>query len=473
MDEPAAGPNPPPRRSWPRRVLNRLEVDRAVFYAIAQRGWQFLAGPITLLLVARYFTADIQGYYYTFWSILALQVFFELALPQTIITTASHQWRGLALSQQRRIVGDADSLSRLAHLTRVSLALFTASGTIFFAGVGLFGLWFFAREPISDSLSWRGPWIALIVLSALTFITTPLLSVLEGCNRVADVYKLQMLRAVIGNAVVWVTIPMGLALWIPALVTFVRLACEAAFLLIQYRHFFTSIFTAANTATIAWRTEVWPFQYRILLKGLLSYFNADLMGPVVFHYHGAVWAGQLGMTWQILSALRGACSSWVRARYAQMGILVAGRDYQELDRVFFRVATIGAAVMLVAGATFCALVLALRVAESPYAVRLLPAGPTALLTLGLLAALGVEFLWTYIHSHRVSPYLSLTFGGSILSGVLIWAWGAWYGRTGVAAAFCVVHLGLYLPLSLWAWRHLRIQWQQAEGVDLSDPQGNS
>jgi len=443
------------RRSWPRRFLNRLEVDRAVFYAIAQRGWQFLAGPITLILIAKNFTPEVQGFYYTFWGVVALQSFFELALPQTVITTASHQWRHLELTDQNAIQGDADSLSRLAHLTRISLMMFSASGTLFFLGVGVFGLWFFAGEPSGDPIAWRRPWMALMVLSGLTFITNPLFAVLEGCNRVAHVYQLQLLRSIFGNVVVWAAIPLGFGLWIPAMSTLVRLLCELIFLLALYRNFFGSMLGKLSGARIDWRREVWPFQYRILLKGMLSYFNSDMMGPVIFHYHGAVSAGQLGMTWQIIGALRAACSSWVRARYAQMGILVAGGEYRELDRVFYRVATIGFGMMALAGFLFWLSLVGLDWIGSKYGLRLLSPAPTAILLIGLQASLVVEFLWTYIHSHRVSPHLILTFVGATISGVLIWWWGAMFDRMGIAAAYFVAQGCVYLPLSLWVWTTFR------------------
>ena len=70
---------PPSQRSWLRRLLNRLEVDRAVFFALLARGWQFLTGPVTLLLIAHYFTPQEQGFYYTFWSVVGLQTMFELS----------------------------------------------------------------------------------------------------------------------------------------------------------------------------------------------------------------------------------------------------------------------------------------------------------------------------------------------------------------------------------------------------------
>jgi hypothetical protein len=138
-----------------------------------------------------------------------------------------------------------------------------------------------------------------------------------------------------------------------------------------------------------------------------------------------------------------------------MGILVAGGEFRELDRVFYRVASIGLAVMAVSGAAFWLSVLAIHWAGSPYATRLLPPASTGVLLLGLQASLAVEFLWTYIHSHRVSPYLMLTVIGSVISAILIWWWGALFDRIGVAAAYFVVQGCIYLPLSIRIWNDFR------------------
>ena len=70
-------PTPIEERWWPRRFLNRLEMDRAVFYAVLARAWQLMAGPVTMVLIAWNFSPAVQGYYYTFWSMIALQMCFE------------------------------------------------------------------------------------------------------------------------------------------------------------------------------------------------------------------------------------------------------------------------------------------------------------------------------------------------------------------------------------------------------------
>ncbi len=59
-------------------LFNKLGVDRAIFYTSLARIIMAIAGVITIFFVARFLTDIEQGFYYTFGSVLAIQVFFEL-----------------------------------------------------------------------------------------------------------------------------------------------------------------------------------------------------------------------------------------------------------------------------------------------------------------------------------------------------------------------------------------------------------
>lgn len=459
---------PPPQRSWPRRLLNRLEVDRATFYAVATRYWQFLSGPITLWLVVEYFSPEMQGFYVTFWSVVGLQMFFELAFPQTIVTMTSHLWSKLDLDEKRRLTGDEDSISRLTHLMRISIVVQAGLAISFGLLAGLFGLWFFADDAAADKLVWQAPWLTLVGLSSIAFALIPFLAVLEGCDQVREIHKLNLVRGIAGSIAVWIAIPLGAALWIPALATAIRLLCELGWMFGKYPRFFATFARRPTGASIAWRKEIWPFQSKLMLKGLFNYFNADVMLPVLFRYQDSVVAGQFGLTWNILCSLRAACSSWVRTRTPRFGVLIAQRDYQELDRIYFRVGKIAVAMLTVLGLSFLVGVISLEFFEFRYSRRFLPPLPTTFLIIGLWASLIFEFQWVYLHAHGKSPYLTISLIGCIMSGLLIWWMGFHYGAIGVGIAYMLMHAVVYLPLSTWGWIRLRRDWHDLD-PDRSKP----
>jgi len=452
----------PPKRSWPRRMLNRMEVDQAVFFAVVARYWQFMTGPITLVLVVQFFTPEVQGFYYAFWSVIGLQVFLELAFPQTVITLASHTWSKLQLDDRLGLTGDLDAASRLTDLYQTTQLLFFALAGIFAVIVGYAGLWFFGADAAASEVVWRAPWLWLTAISAITFAFIPSLAVLEGCGQVKSIYQFNLIRNIAGSLAVWAVISWGGGLWAPVAAAAMRLLCEWALLAGRYRRFFIRLWQPPLGARVEWRKEVWPFQSRLLARGLFNYLNADLMLPVVFRYQDAAVAGQFGMTWNILLSVSGACSAWVRTRTPQFGALVASKSYRELDRIFFRVSWIGLAMLAVMTSGFVMAVWILSMWEPRYANRFLAMEPTLILAVGSCAALAMSFQWYYLHAHGKSPYLGISLLGCCLSGLLIWILGMKIGVLGVATAYAVMHALIYLPLSTWGFMHLRRKWHSDE-----------
>jgi O-antigen/teichoic acid export membrane protein len=448
-------------------MLNRLEVDQAVFYALAARVWQLVAGPVTLVLIAWYFTPETQGYYYTFWSIIALQTFFELSFPQVIINFASHEWERLRLNDDGAVEGNTDSLSRLSSLLRISLVWYGCAAVLFFVVAIYVGLAFFSSYGASSGVVvWRAPWCVLVTLTAVTFATIPCLAILEGCNQVKNVYKLQFAQAVAGNLFVWPAIYFGAGLWALPIAALVRLTAEVALVAGGYRRFFYILAGRHDGPSIHWRNEVWPMQWRLAIKAIVVYFNTYFITPVIFAYHGEVASGQVGMTWQILTTLSNACNAWVRTRAARFGMLVAKGDYQELDRIFFRLTTISVIVLAIGSATFSLFDVVLYETGSRFASRLLSPGPTIMLAIGTTLSLISSCQWIYIHAHKKSPYLLLTVLGSIMTGTLIFTLGRPYGAVGVAVAYTGVTVLYFLPVWSWAWHRCRTEWH-GEGHDTS------
>ena len=65
-------------KSKVRDLLHRFDVDRAVFFGVLTKIWGLCAAPVSAILIVTQFTPEIQGYYYTFAALLALQIFVEL-----------------------------------------------------------------------------------------------------------------------------------------------------------------------------------------------------------------------------------------------------------------------------------------------------------------------------------------------------------------------------------------------------------
>jgi O-antigen/teichoic acid export membrane protein len=445
---------PPEQRSWPRRVLNRLEVNRAVFYALALRGWQLVGGAVSMLLISLFFTEAVQGYYYTFTSLVAVQSFFELGLATVIVTVASHEWARLRLNDKGEPEGDPHSLSRLAGLARFVTAWYGLVCLLFVAAVGAAGIVYFTHYG-SQTIAWTAPWVSLVVLSGVVLWMTPLVAILEGCEQVGVVNRFRLIQAVAANVAVWVALVGGVGLWALVAAAAARLVCDAVLLGVRYRPFFRGLLQTGAGSSLDWRREVWPMQWRLAISSVVGYFAFAFFTPVIFSYQGDAAAGRFGMTWTLVTVLHSAAIAWVHARAPLFGVLISRGDYAELERVYQRLFRVSLLLLIAACVFFWMLIAALDQFDVWLADRLLPPLPTAL----FLAAIVLHHIPCcqnfYLRAHRREIMVWQNVVSSLSIGLLVWLLGSRYGATGVAAAYLAVRAIITVPYQTYLYRRFR------------------
>src|ERR1700686_5314339 len=99
-----------------------LGLDRAVGFTVLARFWGSAAGLGTLLLIARFLSPAEQGYYYTFGSLVAMQMIFELGFSFVILQLASHERAQLSISSNYKISGDTIAHARLPSVVQKSVS---------------------------------------------------------------------------------------------------------------------------------------------------------------------------------------------------------------------------------------------------------------------------------------------------------------------------------------------------------------
>ena len=114
-------------RHWLRTVLG---LDRAVGFTVLARFWSSAAGLVTVFLIARFLSPAEQGYYYTFGSLVAMQMVFELGFSFVILQMASHERAQLSISADYEITGDATAHARLASVIQKSVRWYSVAAVL-------------------------------------------------------------------------------------------------------------------------------------------------------------------------------------------------------------------------------------------------------------------------------------------------------------------------------------------------------
>lgn len=415
------------------------------------------AGLITTLLIASYFSPELQGFYYTFNSVLAFQVFAELGLGVVLTSFASHEWSSLSIDANGRISGDESALSRLTSLGRFAFRWYMVAGVAMTLILVIGGLFFFGAAG-AQVLTWRIQWIALCVLTGLNLCVFPIWALLEGCNQVANVYAYRLIQYVSSSVAGWVGIYLGVGLWVASIVSATGLLVMLITIGRRYSGFLrTILFGRVKGPRLDWRVDILPMQWRISLSWISGYFTFSLFTPVLFHYQGPVVAGQMGMTWAFVNALIAMASSWITPRAPFFGILVAQQRFAELDREFWRVTAAVVTVTVVGALGIWGLVYFLSVLNHPFARRMLTPAATGYLLLATILVAASMPMAAYLRAHKQEPLLALSVISGLLNGIAIVVLGRYYSAEGVTIGYLVVS-ALVVPFVALIWRRRRKEW---------------
>lgn len=447
---------------WVRHRFRRLQITHATVYGIGSTAWRFLAGPVTAVLILSFFTPELQGYYYTFSSILAMQVLFELGFSNIVRYFAAHEWANLSIDQHGHIVGDFNSLSRLVSLGRASIRWYFMIGLIIAVGIGTAGYVFFSMKSYS-TITWVAPWLSLSLLTGINMFLLPIWALLEGCNQVAQVYFFRMVGSVFTSLATWAAISLGAALWTPAIAVSVILLWSFLFLWWRYSAFFKSFLSKPTGAEVNWWGEIWQVQWRTAVTYLGGYFSTYIFTPVLFYFHGPVVAGQFGMSWAIVGALGGVAAMWSTPRGPQFAGMIARREFEAIDHLLYRIIIIALGVLMAGGVAGWLLIYCLKVLNHPFAMRFLSPLPMALLIVGVVVANALHPTSVYLRAHKKEPYVKLTVVLGLFTVILAPLLGSKLGAVGITSTYLLVQM-IALPWGLAIFYRRRREWRYVEST---------
>jgi len=454
-------------------LLEKTGVDTAILYALLYRGWTVISGPVTLYLLTRALSGDEQGFYYTFASVLGLQVFFELGLGMVVVQFVSHEKAHLDWTERGTLEGDARARSRLSSLLQRTAKWYAFLATAFALFIVPAGFYFFAHHQQPHSLvNWGWPWVFVALCSAIGLLGGPFLFVIEGCGLIARVAKVRFYQNIATSLLFWLALKSGWGLWsgvIPSLASTLwdwgwLWKTQRALLLDLMRH------PVLREAQVDWKREIWPLQWKIALSWLSSYFIFSLFNPVLFAFRGASEAGRMGMSVTMATVMWTTAFSWVSTKSAPFGSLVAKREFAQLDRLFFKSLWQSTALVVAGAVTLLGAVLYLNWIGHPWHLRVLAPLPFALLLAATIVNQIVAAQGLYLRVHKEEPFLGLSLLNGALVGVSTYVLGRFFGATGMMAGYFVISLVAGLGLGTWIFIRKRRQWhREQEGDFFGEP----
>ena len=445
------------------KIPHYIGLDRAIAFTVLGRVVQGLGSVGSVLLIVHFLTAAEQGYYYALWSLVALQSVFELGFSFVILQVAAHERAHLEFHPDGSITGSEAAHVRLASLLQRAVKWYTSAAVVMGIVLLVGGMRFFSlhQQPATPNI-WIIPLRVTVLACAITFSIGPVLSFLEGCGQVAQVARMRFFQSTVSVALSWTAMLSHHGLFSPAMVLLGQGFVASALLYSRRRLLIPLLRMHVSQKGISWRTEVWPFQWKIAVSWLCDYFIFQLFTPVLFAFRGPVEAGKMGLSMSIVMQMSAMMLAWMTTKAAPFGSLIAKRETPELDRMFFR--SLRQSMALFAGAA--AMVL-MGVIAAPYIVpkigsRIEDWPIFLLLLLTALSSHVVQSEAIYLRAHKCEPFLVQSIVIACCTAGSVVGLAKTSGALGVSLAYFVV-LGVAGVISATAiFRTKRSQWAQAE-----------
>ena len=412
-----------------------------------------------VLLIPMWLSEVEQGYYFTFASLLASQLFFELGMNQVIIQLVSHDFAHLNIKNGIALEGNAICINRLASLVRLLRRWYGIAASLFFFIVSACGVWFFSMKGNLPISAWGGAWLLLTLGTAVNLYLSSALTVLEGCGEIAGVTRMRLLQAMFGSSLMWIALAFGAGLWAMPLVPMVAVVYTTYWLHINgsmLTRFRRHSAVKENNININWQMDIFPFQWRIAVSAFSGFFIFQLYTPLAFARLGAVESGRLGITMSMFSALLTVGMSWVNAKVPTFANYVSLKDRVGLNSIFksmikrsmsFTAISLIMVISIVAINSFLNIAVVQRFASIPVIICL---STVTLSNCFIFSAAA------YMRAHKEEPMMvpSAVIGLLTLAGAII---GSTYGAIEMMIIYAIITSGVGLP---WTYILFHRYWKQ-------------
>lgn len=435
-------------------VLKKLGIDRDIGVTILYRLWTIIAGGILLIIIPVFLSPEEQGYYFTFSSLIALQVFFELGFNFVLTQTVGHEMAKNELSNGLKLTGPTPSVNRIRQLIFSVRSWYTKISFAFFFTVLLIGLFFFHGRSELPMSTWLPIWFTIVLLSGVNLFCSPFFSIIEGFGLVANVAKIRLIQSIVGYSLFILFVMMGAGLYALPFISGCAAIISSVWLLSFYRKIIF-IFQDVNEdiincERITWKKDIFPFQWKLAISWFSGYLIFQLFNPMLFLHQGSVVAGKVGLTLTIFSTILSVSMSWITAKTPLMGRLVAERKFGELNKIFRNLIIKSGLFNFSLLIGFFFILCLFKYHGFSIANRLTDIRIISLIILVSIVNHAIFSFALYMRAFKQEPLLTCSVVSGIVTGVLVYI-GSIFSDFITIALYAVVTCCISFPWASWVF----------------------
>lgn len=312
-------------------IKNNFSITKIddLSWALIYRFVIMISGVLIISILPFKTTPEEQGLYYALLGLISIYVVVDLGLSSMLINFISHQTMSGKDDHQIEI-----KKANLALLLRFAIKWVVVSSLL---------LGFFVYHVGHDILSeYKTVFMGLeqvVMLVCLVSIMTLILfagsAVLEGLNKVSEAFFIKTIY-------VTVMIVMQIILLFMDMSYFALLAGQGIALVLagviylkrNLASLLELILYSTEYANVSIVNQVIPFQLKVAISWVFGFLPIQIMPTILFTTLGPVWAGKIGLTQQIVTALSATSFIFIQVVVPKIGQLASLKKSKEVSVIY-------------------------------------------------------------------------------------------------------------------------------------------
>ena len=446
-----------------KKLAFKLGFNKAILFTTSGSLINAFGSIFTIIFIVRFLNGVEQGFYYTFGSLVAIQVFFELGLNGIITQYVAHETSNLKLLNDHSLEGESKYKSRLSSLLHFCVKWYLSFATALFITLIILGFYFFNKySSNTNQVNWMIPWILLSLGTVMNLILSPIIAFLQGLGEVKEIAKIQMYQQTVRFPFLWGGLIFGAKLYVLSISCYIPLFIAVILIVSKYRILLSNIWSTNIIEKVHYRKEIFPYQWKIAVSWISGYFIFQLFNPVLFATEGPIVAGQMGMTLAALNGIFSLSFAWITTKIPQFSGLIAQKQYSQLDNLFKTnlkqsVFINFSALTFMMIAIFTIRRFNIELVGKPLGNRFLDYFPMLCMMIPVFLNQFTASWASYLRCHKREPFLVNSLVGGVLCSFSTIILGKYFGVIGITNGYCLLTL-LMFPWGYNIFSTKKVEW---------------
>jgi len=340
-----------------------------------------------------------------------------LGLGQLIQQFISHEWININHSPGKGFEGDRQAILKLSCIKQFTIKWFSILSLLLFLSLSIGGYLFMKQSSYNSGIPislWLAPWLVISFLKSLQIFISPGVTFLEGINEVENVNRFRFSQSLQERVTSWIIIIIGGKLWLFTASTGINLLGQFIFFKKKYSSILKDLIKLKSKKKIYGKNEILPLQWKYALSSLSGYLNFSFIVPLIFWFLGPVTAGQMGITWAIITMFWGLSVTLITTKIPTFAMDAANKDYKKLDRLFFNSTLVSTILLIFASTLLLIIVVILEIFYPAIASRFLTSLPLIMFSLSIIPHHLKFAMTSYMRALKLEPFWKISIFESIL-----------------------------------------------------------